>query len=246
MKTTKLILALVAAAALSGCSKAYADFVPTLSGVTVSGQTTMPLGDSITFGVGQTNSDAYRYQLYLDLLAASQTIQYVGSLTSGTDLPAGQQHNEGHGGFLISDIAAGVDGWIAAQPGMTRVILLIGTNNAANFTTISTIGAQYASLLDQIHTDCPGCIIYDCSIPPQTNVTSNPLYTVILKMNAVNKSACLHRQSFCRYIDVYPLLTWPGDFNVDGIHPNDAGYVKIGNGIYNGISSYATAQVQGY
>lgn len=239
----KLALLLLAVA---GCSYAHADAVPTLAAVAVSGHRLMPLGDSITFGVGQTNQDAYRWQLYQDITGAGGTVQFVGSVSTGTDLPVGQRANEGHGGYLISDIAAGLDAWIAAQPGMDALSLLIGTNDAAQYTAPSGFGARYASLLDKIHTDCPACIIYDCTIPPLSNNTSNGQYILITKFNALIKSACLHRQSFCRFIDTYPALTWPGDFNVDGVHPNDGGYVKLGNAIYNGMVAYANAQVQGY
>lgn len=239
---------LLAIAILCFCSLAHADFVSTLTAATVSGQTTMPLGDSITFGVGSTNSNAYRLQLYTDLTGASQTVTFVGSLTSGSDLPAPEQKNEGHSGFKCLDLDASVASWIGAQAGMTRLVLLCGTNDANQWASVALqpFSANYAKLLSDIHAACPGCIVYASSIPPLDSTTTSGLYIATAKVNAEIKSRCLRAQSYCRYIDAGSALTWPGDFNVDHVHPTDAGYVKLGNAIYNGIVAYGSASVQGF
>lgn len=235
--------ALVAALALLCCAPALANGVPYLVGVAISGQHAMPLGDSITRGVGDVSSDAYRYQFYLDVLGAGYTIQFVGSQTWGTDLPVGQQANEGHGGYTIADIAAELDGWIAAQPSMTVVYLNAGINDVLTFSDLEHFGVHYAALLDQIHTDCPGCIVYDINMLPVAD--AGVLLSLVTVLNLEIKSACYHR-IYCRFVDANSALTWPGDFNDDGVHPLKAGYVKEANALFNAARAYQTAVLQPY
>ena len=89
--------------------------------------TIMPLGDSITYGLTDPSGDGYRKELWADLTAADYTMAYRGSLNNGSaDLP--DTRNEGHVGFRIDDIAAGVDGWLKnTQPAV--ILLMIGTND---------------------------------------------------------------------------------------------------------------------
>lgn len=62
----------------------------------------MPLGDSITDGVGGTNA-GYRGTLNTLLNNAGITHQFVGSATDNPgSLPADQQHHEGHSGYTIT------------------------------------------------------------------------------------------------------------------------------------------------
>src|SRR5256885_14756200 len=75
----------------------------------------MPLGDSITFGVGSSTGSSYRAALWDRLVGqAGYAVDYVGSQRSGA-LP--DTDNEGHSGWRIDQIASNVDGWLATyQP----------------------------------------------------------------------------------------------------------------------------------
>src|SRR5947209_14639864 len=86
----------------------------------------MPLGDSITWGVGSSTGSSYRADLWRRLVTqAGYHIDFVGSQQSGS-LP--DTDNEGHSGWRIDQIAGGIDGWLATyQPDV--VLLHIGTND---------------------------------------------------------------------------------------------------------------------
>ena len=73
----------------------------------------MPLGDSITWGVGSSTTSSYRADLWQRLVKdAGVAVDYVGSGQSGS-LP--DTDNEGHSGWRIEQLTASIDGWIAAS-----------------------------------------------------------------------------------------------------------------------------------
>ena len=98
----------------------------------------MPLGDSITVGVGDPRGGGYRDPLYTQLTNAGHTFQFVGTLSSSpTELltSAGQQNHEGHGGYVIEAGTSGREGIrdnITTYLGATDpdlILLMIGTND---------------------------------------------------------------------------------------------------------------------
>ncbi|WP_051859308.1 SGNH/GDSL hydrolase family protein [Streptomyces xanthophaeus] len=67
----------------------------------------MPLGDSITEGAGSSAGVGYRAPLWELISAQSRyTPDFVGSRSSGS---VTDPDNEGHGGYTISGIRAGLD-----------------------------------------------------------------------------------------------------------------------------------------
>src|SRR3954468_23529667 len=70
----------------------------------------MPLGDSITWGVGSARQSGYRAALYQRLTSAGLNVDFVGSMSRGT---GPDRDNEGHKGWTIGRLAAHVDGWLA-------------------------------------------------------------------------------------------------------------------------------------
>lgn len=75
-----------------------------------------PLGDSITYGAKDGRA-GYRLPLSTALTAAGVPHRFVGATTANSDALAhlGQQHHDGHPGYLIHEVAAGLDG--RAGPG---------------------------------------------------------------------------------------------------------------------------------
>jgi hypothetical protein len=70
----------------------------------------LPMGDSITWGVGGTRA-GYRLYLADKLAAAGFAFQYVGSFAENpATLGRDQQHHEGHPGWLIAADGASRDG----------------------------------------------------------------------------------------------------------------------------------------
>ena len=110
----------------------------------------MPLGDSLTWGCctsyinpayAQLANEGYRGELALLLANAGYQATSVGSVTSfGND----QFRHEGHGGFTIEQLAAGINGWMAAaQPNV--VLLMAGTNDA-----LQGLGSTSPAALDNL------------------------------------------------------------------------------------------------
>src|SRR5262249_21588030 len=86
----------------------------------------MPLGDSITWGLGSSSGAGYRLPL-LNMAASQERylLDYVGSQRSGN---ISDPDNEGHSGWFIDDIRNHVDDWLATyHPDL--VILEIGIND---------------------------------------------------------------------------------------------------------------------
>src|SRR4051794_30404103 len=87
-------------------TQAPADDLPTQQSTKI-----MPLGDSITYGVGTPGLDSYRTDLYRRLTNAGLNVDFVGSQTSGTGT---DRNNEGHPGWTITQISANIDRWLDA------------------------------------------------------------------------------------------------------------------------------------
>src|SRR5439155_9431122 len=109
--TMRRFVAIVLAAVVSAALPA----VPAHAAVGTRPVRVMPLGDSITFGVGSSTGSSYRAALWDRLVGqAGYAVDYVGSQRSGA-LP--DTDNEGHSGWRIDQIASNVDGWLATyQP----------------------------------------------------------------------------------------------------------------------------------
>ncbi|GAA1700845.1 hypothetical protein GCM10009765_57970 [Fodinicola feengrottensis] len=183
----------------------------------------MPLGDSITYGVGSSTGAGYR--LPLRNLAAAQSryrIDFVGSQTSGAAaIP--DPDNEGHSGFLIDDIRNGVDGWLAAaRPDV--VLLHIGINDLDRSPDPTHAPDRLHTLVDQIFADKPGVtVILQGLIPITQGLQSDPVtYNNAARALATSEQQAGHH---LRYVD--PAAFTSADM-ADRLHPNDSGHAKLG------------------
>jgi len=89
----------------------------------------MPLGDSITQGLGSgINEVSYRQQLFLSLVEAGYDVDFVGSRKKGSfATPYFDADNEGHPGWTASQVASNVYDWLV-QNNADVVLLHVGTN----------------------------------------------------------------------------------------------------------------------
>lgn len=187
----------------------------------------MPLGDSIT---GEPHT--YREALYTSLTAAGCTVSFVGSqVDQYATIP--EKNHEGHPGFTIGNIAAGVDGWLAAAP-PAYVLLMIGTNDVAWWCADSaaTVADNHAALLDQILADVPNAWVVVASIPPESsqiiqpnNVDRAQLASDLNVQIKTRVQARIGAGKKVIWADVNAALT-VADLR-DGIHPTVDGYAKI-------------------
>ena len=193
----------------------------------------LPLGDSIT---GETR--AWRLP-YCDQDRAAcdagtwhfvglQVEQYPCSNTSC--LPNDQLHHAGYSGYTIAAIrdVAGVEASVG-QP--TRVMVLAGANDIAWWygTPIPTLAQQYLELVQAIWDGAPNAVIY---VHPVLPVSSMLIQT---GAGGYVDRATLPPQLNQALIDTLPWgpqLIMTGNTLTtadlrDGVHPTEAGYVKL-------------------
>jgi len=149
------------------------DFAPCPSPTTACA--ILPLGDSITDGVGSSGG-GYRVELFRQALANQQNITFVGTSANGPNLVNGQafpRNHEGHSGFTISGgVLGSLAGLVDAAIGATRpniVLLLIGTNDVDKNVDLARAPARLGVLLDQITGDAPDALLVVAQIIPTTN-----------------------------------------------------------------------------
>ncbi|WP_329584375.1 FG-GAP-like repeat-containing protein [Kitasatospora sp. NBC_01250] len=208
---------------------------PTVASATPSGPPelkVMPLGDSITAGWQSSTGNGYREPLLEQVAQQSRyTVNLVGSSHSGT---MADSANEGHSGFVIDQITNGIDGWLAAaHPDV--VLLDIGSNDLDRNLDPTHAGDRLTTLVNRIFADQPGItVIMQGVIPTSTSPG------VQAGFKAYNQQALLlagteqqEGKHFC-YVDAPSLVPYgqPGAEMADGLHPNDAGYVKLAQAFY--------------
>ena len=217
----------------------------------------MPLGDSITDGSGAAGG--YRTKLYNDLTNAGLNVSFVGSATdnnSATLINAGQVNHEGHSGYRIdqitnnldaSDASSGNNGGFWFPGGGTTgrsavspdyILLLIGTNDfGQNFST-ATAKDRLDALITRITGDRPGAKLIVSNLLKRTdNATAeagietqfNPFVPqIVANHQALGQSVY--------FLDLNSVINPATDLG-DGLHPNQAGYDKMGDAWFNAIQA---------
>lgn len=191
---------------------------PATAAVTTRPIKIMPLGDSITWGVGSPSSSSYRAPLYQRLVGqAGYAVDFVGSQRSGT-LP--DTDNEGHSGWRIDQIAASVDGWLATyQPDV--VLLHIGTNDMNQNYQVGTAPQRLGALIDQILVARPAATVLVAKIVPALDAA---IQARIDAFNAAVPGVIAARGARAKLVDLSGLAA--ADLN-DTLHPNDSGYARM-------------------
>ena len=188
----------------------------------------MPLGDSITMGIGSQTFSSYRIDLQNRLRAAGLNVDSVGSQRNGSPATADLDH-EGHSGWTVAKIAARADGWLATyQP--DAVLLQVGTNDLRTDAGAAGATARLSALISRITTDRPTAEVFVAEI---TGTRNNPRQQA--RTNAYNeavpgivagKGTKVHLvdQSTVRGLDIR-----------DARHPNDFGFAKMSWNWYQAI-----------
>src|SRR5438045_11749 len=136
----------------------------------------LPLGDSLTFGVGSAGAGGgYRVPLFRRALGAKQSLTFVGSQANGPDTVDGVAFPRGHEGYRgysiepgggregLSTVVAKIV--TAAQP---HVVLLLAGTNDVGATIIDPPHApdRLAALIDRVVEAAPAALILVAQIPP--------------------------------------------------------------------------------
>lgn len=187
----------------------------------------MPLGDSITAGVGDNSQPqvGYRGPLYDALSAEGYHLTMVGE-HNATD---SRLANEGNPGWTIqwTDIYAvsGNNGMIATYKPDVAIIIL-GTNDIEQQQDLSNASLRMSKIISDVQAFNPAVKIIVGSIPPLADPNLNSqvnTFNTSIK-NLVQQLAASNQPVYFADLNA-ALMT--SDLINDGIHPNHGGYAKI-------------------
>ncbi|MDT9686582.1 ricin-type beta-trefoil lectin domain protein [Streptomyces sp. TRM76323] len=194
----------------------------------------MPLGDSITWGVGGSTGNGYRGPLWNRLAADGHPLDFVGTVRNGS---MSDPDNEGHPGYKIHQIAALADASLTRyRPNV--VTLHIGTNDLNESYQVSTATARLRSLVDRVTAAAPDATVLVASLIVSTSGSEEryrAAYNQAIPQLVRDAQAAGKRVA---YVDMSGLTT--ADL-VDALHPKDSGYQKMADAFYRGIQSADSA-----
>ncbi|WFE34168.1 cellulose binding domain-containing protein [Micromonospora sp. WMMD975] len=196
----------------------------------------MPLGDSITGSPG-----CWRAVLWNRLQSTGYTdVDFVGTLgPQGCGTPY-DGDNEGHGGYLATNIANQnlLPGWLAAtHPDV--VLMHLGTNDVWSNIAPSTILAAYSKLVDQMRAANPATTVLVAKIIPM-----NPASCAECGQRTVALNAAIDGWAAGKTTAASPIVVvdqWTGFSTAtdtyDGVHPNAAGDQKMSDRWYPALTA---------
>lgn len=185
----------------------------------------LPLGDSITYGViqGNTETGGYRSELFNLFATDNFSVNFVGSLSNGpNDI---DREHEGHRGWRIEQIAASVNEWLNTyQPDVVQ--LMIGTNDILQDYALSTAPNRLSGLIDQITNLLPNSNVLVASIPPISSSTTDRQQAIWFNSSLPEiVDFKVSQGKKVSFVDIFSQLTF-SDLS-DGVHPSAEGYNKI-------------------
>ncbi|MGK4007324.1 SGNH/GDSL hydrolase family protein [Sorangium sp. So ce1036] len=193
----------------------------------------LPLGDSITFGLGFDGG--YRVELFRLALKDGHEITFTGTqqkngpeTVDGTPFP---RNHEGISGQTIQQIAGRVP--TPALSEMPHIVLLhAGTNDM--WQSANGADARLGALLDKLIAEAPDALIVVSNIIPfpQASGSVNAYNATIPGLVEERASAGAHIVFVDQFTD------FPTSELGDGVHPNQAGYARMGRVWYDAISDY--------
>jgi lysophospholipase L1-like esterase len=190
----------------------------------------MPLGDSITAGIGSSTGLGYRPPLRQLVAKDALWMDFVGTQSA----PDG--HHEGHPGWAMPELRASIDEFLSksvdgpGKPARPHVVLLmIGTNDTINRDPagLPRAPSRLDDLVYRITTDAPGTLVVVAQIVPTRTaaVDSGKVVPFNAEVPAlVERRAAIGEHVV--YVDMHAALDVATDFN-DDVHPNDSGYRKM-------------------
>jgi lysophospholipase L1-like esterase len=188
----------------------------------------MPLGDSITDGYNVPGG--YRINLWQRLAAGGYTVDFVGSGFNGPE-NLGDHDHEGHSGWRIDQIDANIVGWLQAYTPRT-ILLHIGTNDMNQNYDVANAPARLSALIDKIRATTPNVELFVAQITPESDPTLEGRVTTY---NAALPDVVAQKGPMTHLVDMHSAIT-TADL-ADGVHPNAAGYDKMGDRWFAALQS---------
>lgn len=209
----------------------------------------LPLGDSITAGTGSSDGGGYRVELFRQAVTHSQSITFVGTLTSGPATVSGRpfpMSHEGHSGFVIDTIPqrqglSSVTDAAIAKSIPHIVLLMIGTNDIAWKYDLGNEPTRLGNLIDKIIADAPKALVVVAQIGPSNDDARTALIKAYNDGIPAVVEARVAAGKHVSMVDMFtPFVSNPNYKTAllfDEVHPNSAGYVILGQTWYAAIQS---------
>ncbi|MET8122604.1 cellulose binding domain-containing protein [Micromonospora sp. NPDC005291] len=196
----------------------------------------MPLGDSITGSPG-----CWRSTLWNRLQTTGYpNVDFVGTLgPQGCGQPY-DGDNEGHGGYLATNVANQnlLPGWLSAtRPDI--VLMHFGTNDVWSNIAPATILAAYSKLVDQMRASNPTMRVIVAKIIPMAPPTCAECGQRVVALNAAIGGWAAGKttaQSPIVVVDQWTGFSTAGD-TYDGVHPNASGDQKMSDRWYPALAA---------
>jgi lysophospholipase L1-like esterase len=209
-------LALALSSVVATQAPAQADVPGTSNG----GVRIMPLGDSITDGVGVSGGGSYRTGLWQRAGAAGVAVDFVGSASNGPS-SLGDHDHEGHSGWRIDQLDANIVNWMRATNPQT-ILLHIGTNDIGQNYDVANAPARLSTLLDHIKAQSATTEVFVAQIIPPLDANNDAKARTF---NAALPNIVAAHGSRYHIVDMHSALT--SSDMADGLHPNASGYDKM-------------------
>jgi lysophospholipase L1-like esterase len=221
----------------------------------------LPLGDSITYGIGSLDNGGYRTQLWKDFGSDPNAVDFLGT-QQGFAADLGDNDNEGHSGYGIQDISGNLEGsvggadnnggywltgikkfvagqgWTVVRPAIYPDIILlhIGTNDISRGNSAATTAGWLNTLIGHIFTLRSDTTLLVSSLVPRTDDAG--LEAVTEQYNALIPGIVdtyQHAGKSIYFVDIHSELTAADLY--DGLHPNRDGYAKMGDAWFGAIQA---------
>lgn len=191
----------------------------------------MPLGGSVTYGVGSSDGNGYREALLDVLLSNGYRVSFVGSRRSGT---MNNNDNEGWRGYRLDQIETKARRSVATS--LPNVFTInAGSNDCIQNYQLEDFGKRMGNMLEYLWQNSPSStvILSTLLVNADKEVNSRVLFINdqirgLAKLKAAAQKrivlADMHRSNGPQVGDL-----------VDGTHPGDVGYEKMASIWLTGI-----------
>ncbi|KAH7463463.1 hypothetical protein FOMA001_g18152 [Fusarium oxysporum f. sp. matthiolae] len=183
----------------------------------------MPLGGSVTYGVGSLDGNGYRKFLQDMLNANGFQARLVGSRKSGS---MDNNDNEGWRGYRLDQIETKAKRFIATfKPDLFTINA--GSNDCIQDFQLDGFGERMGNMLEYLWQTCPLSTVILSTLLVNADKTVN---SRVLRVNGQLRGLVMQKVAEQRRIVLADMNDAEGpqlSDLMDGIHPNDEGYKRM-------------------